>query len=125
MIDAPYPVPAGWLHDHGWEIDLDKVRALADAKPQTFLCGGAENESDVWHLFDRAVCLILDGAATTERLASRSSNAFGKHPDELASVLRWNQIVTAKYRALGVPLVDANRPLDVVVRDVLAVGAGT
>lgn len=105
--DPPYPVPAGWLDDYGWEIDVERVRAVAGTRIQTFLCGGAENESDVWDLFDRAVRLVLDDAATEARLASRSSNAFGKHPEELAAVLQWNRIVVDKYRRLGVPVVDA------------------
>lgn len=121
--DPPHPVPSGWLERFAWEIDVERVRALA-AEPRTksiFLCGSVENELDVWEYFDRVVCLVIDDETTRRRLAGRTTNAFGKNPEELAAVLGWNRVVAAKYRELGASVVDATRPLDVVVRAVIDV----
>jgi hypothetical protein len=54
-------------------------------------------------------------------LATRTTNAFGKQPEELAAALAWNRIAPERYRELGASIVDASRPLDDVVRHVLDV----
>lgn len=121
-VDPPYPVPAGWLRSHSWQFDPVRVRALAaNPEPGTvFVCGHAENEDEVRCHFDRVVCLTVDDTTTVERLASRSTNAFGKHPDELAAVVRLNAGVAARYRRLGASIVDATRPVPEVVAAVTA-----
>jgi hypothetical protein len=62
VADPPYPVPAGWLGRFAWRISRAEVEARAARVPgQTaFLCGSAENEADVWDLFDLVVCLVVD-----------------------------------------------------------------
>lgn len=121
--DPPYPVPPGWLERFGWEIEVDRVRALAgEARAGvTFLCGSVENEADVREHFDRIVCLVVDDETTRRRLADRATNAFGKHPEELAAVLAGNKVVAATYRELGASVVDAARPLEDVVRAVVEI----
>ena len=56
VADPPYPVPAGWLDRFGWRIDRAVVEVLAmRALDETaFLFGSAENEADVWDLFDHS-----------------------------------------------------------------------
>lgn len=126
VLDAPFPVPAGWLHDHAWRIDVRRVEELATASAggATFLCGGAEIEVDVWRHFRSVVCLVIDDETLRHRLATRTTNEFGKHPEELAAALTWNRSESRRYRELGASLVDAARPLDEVVDEVLAVTAG-
>lgn len=119
--DPPYPVPPGWIERFAWEIDVERVRALAGETRSgvTFLCGSVENEADVREYFDQIVCLVVDDETTRRRLADRATNAFGKHPEELAAVLGWNEGVAARYRELGAAVVDATRPLEDVVRTVV------
>jgi len=121
VADPPDPVPAGRLDRYAWRIDVERVRALATGAPATvtFLCGSVENEHDVWDCFDRVVCLVADDETIIHRLATRTTNAFGKHPEELAATLGWNQVMESRYRAAGAAIVDATRPLADVVDDVL------
>ena len=120
--DSPYPVPSGWLEEYAWRISTARVQDLASSSRAgvTFLCGGVENEDEVRQYFDVVVCLVVDDAAIVARLAERTTNAFGKHPEELAAVLAWNPSEADRYQKLGASIVDATRPLGEVVSDVLA-----
>ncbi len=84
-----------------------------------FLCGSVENEGEVWDLFESVVCLVLDEAALRERLATRTTNEFGKQPVELAAVLRWNPTMEANYRDRGSLIVNTDQPLSTVVDEIL------
>jgi len=126
-IDSPpKPVPPGWLTTNTWRIDPGRVAALAARAAETtaFLCGSVENEDEVWSLFDRVVCLVADDQTLKHRLAARTSNSFGKHPEELAAVMKWNPGLEATYRGYGATIVRADLPLSAVVRQVLNVADG-
>lgn len=99
VVDPPDPVPQGWLDRYGWRIDRTKVRALATRARDTtaFLCGSVENEIDVWELFDLVVCVVVDNETLRHRLATRTSNSFGKHPEELAAALDHNGRAESHY----------------------------
>jgi shikimate kinase len=110
-----------WFRDHRWILMRGRVEELTGAaRTQTaFLCGCVQNDEELWDLFDLKICLILDDTTIRERLAQRSENPFGKTPDELETILRFNSPLVAKYTALGATLIDSSRPLEEVVRDVL------
>ena len=120
--DPPYPVPPGWLDEYAWRISTKRVQELASSSGAdvTFLCGRVENEDEVRQYFAIMVCLVADDETIVGRRGQRTTNAFGKHPEELAAVLAWNRTEADRYRKLGASIVDATRPLAEVVRDVLA-----
>ncbi|MGQ0430777.1 MAG: AAA family ATPase [Microthrixaceae bacterium] len=122
IVDPPHPTPVGWMITHSWQIRSSLVHAIADADVDdtTFLFGAVENESEVWDRFTHVGCLIVDDDTLRHRLTTRTTNSFGKHPAELDQIVGWNRDVEAKYRALGASIIDATRPLDDVVADVLA-----
>jgi adenylate kinase family enzyme len=110
-----------WFRDHRWTLMRSRVEELAGASRTrtAFLCGLVQNDEELWDLFEVKICLILDDATILERLVQRSGNPFGKAPAELDVVLRFNGPLIAKYTALGATLIDASRPLEEVVQDVL------
>jgi broad-specificity NMP kinase len=116
VADPPDPVPQGWLDRFGWRISRARVEALAveAGERDAFLCGCVENEAEVWDLFDLVVCLVIDDETMRERLRTRTSNSFGKHPEELAASLEHNAHLEATYRARGALIVDGTRPLEEV-----------
>jgi hypothetical protein len=125
VAEPPYPVPAGWLERFAWRISRAKVEALAArAHDKTaFLCGSAENEVDVRDLFDLVVCLVVDNDTLRDRLQTRTTNAFGKHPEELAAALGSNDSVESTYRRLGATIIDGRRPVAEVANAILAAAA--
>jgi dephospho-CoA kinase len=122
VADPPYPAPAGWLDRFGWRISRAEVEALAARTHDTtvFLCGSAENEVDVRDLFDVVVCLVVDNETLRDRLLTRTTNAFGRHPEELAAALDHNDRAEAGYRRLGATIVDGRRPPAEVADAILA-----
>ena len=120
-------MPAGWLERFAWRISRTEVEVLAArVRGKTaFLCGSAENEADVWDLFDLVVCLVVDNETLQDRLLIRTTNAFGKHPEELSAALGSNDGVEPTYRRLGATIIDGRRPPSEVVSAILAAAAKT
>ncbi|GHF92796.1 MULTISPECIES: hypothetical protein [Amycolatopsis] len=98
-------------------IDRAKVEALAAraAGGIAFFCGCPENHEDVRDLFDLVICLVIDEDTLRNRLRTRTSNSFGKHPEELAAALADNA-----YRHPGATIIDGTRPLPEVADTILA-----
>src|SRR5579875_955421 len=87
----------------GWTMNRAKVETLAAEMRDrlAFLCGYVENEPEVRDLFDLIVCLAVDYATLRRRLLSRTTNAFGHRPEELAAALNLNICIRSMYRRLG------------------------
>ncbi|MGN9816376.1 hypothetical protein ACTMUQ_13680 [Streptomyces sp. SD11] len=121
VVDPPDPVPEGWLDRYGWVIVRDRVEALVEESRSrvAFLCGSAENEADVRALFDLTVCLVIDDNTLRNRLATRTTNTFGRHPEELAAALKWNPLLQSLHESRGATVIDASRPLPEVVDGVI------
>lgn len=118
---APSVKPESWLDEWGWCVVREKVVALeqrASAGP-VFLCGTTSNDADVWDLFSRVVYLAIDEQTLRDRIASRTSNDFGKAPHELAAILGWHRVNEDDHRRFGAVVVDGTLPLDDVVDRVL------
>lgn len=114
--NAPDPVPPGWLHKYGWTIDRAKVERLAAASHNsvTFLCATVENEVEVADLFDLVVCLAIDDVTLRHRLLTRTTNSFGRNPEELAAALEHNAQSERAYRRHGAAIVHAGQPVTTV-----------
>jgi hypothetical protein len=127
VTDPPYPAPPGWLDRFGWRISRARVEALAARThgKNAFLCGSAENEEDVRDLFDLVICLVVDSQTLRHRLQTRTSNAFGKHPEELAAALDCNDGNEQAYRRLGATIIDGTLPPAEVADAILAAAART
>ncbi|MFI1510580.1 hypothetical protein [Streptomyces sp. NPDC020597] len=121
VMDLPHPVPEGWLDRYGWVIVRERVETLVEESRFriAFLCGSAENEAEVRDLFDVIVCLVIKEDTLRHRLATRTTNAFGRHPEELAAALEWNPRMRAIYEGLGATIIDASEPLTEVVDSVI------
>lgn len=52
---------------------------------------------------------MVDDDTVRHRLATRTTNSFGKHPDQLEAALGWNRAIERIYRDLGAHIIDATR----------------
>ncbi len=81
-------------HDYkNWLWDEDKFNAAlqnADADI-VFVCGGAMNKPDFMHHFEKTFTLHINDEVLKHRLATRTTNDYGKKPEELAVQLKFNQ----------------------------------
>lgn len=64
------------------------------------------------NVFDIVVCLAVDNDTLRHRLQTRTTNPFGRHPEELAAALGWNPKMEPAYRQIGATIVDGTRPPD-------------
>lgn len=131
--ERPYPVdsktldPHEWYADHDWVLDVNKIAELkkyADRDATlVFLCGVAAGDAEAWEYFDVVCALVIDEATIRARIDLRD-DSFGKRPHELDQVLAWNVGYADTYQGFGAVLVDATKPLPVVVDAVIAAAGG-
>ncbi|MBI1856720.1 AAA family ATPase [Candidatus Saccharibacteria bacterium] len=107
---------------HNWIWDLNKVKSLAKSSEDTtiFVCGGAMNQDRVRGVFDKRFTLVVDDDTMRHRLMTRTNNDFGKHPDDLARQLEWNKGATEYATSIGAIVIDATKPIEQVVDNILA-----
>jgi len=79
----------------------------------------------VWDLFDLVVCVVVDNETVRDRLLTRTTNSFGKHPEELAAALEQNAGLESTYRRLGATIIDGRRPPAEVADAILAAASCT
>ncbi|MEK6963913.1 MAG: AAA family ATPase [Nanoarchaeota archaeon] len=105
-----------------WIWDRNKVNC-AIGKPldhDVFVCGGSMNQDEFRPYFKKVFCLYVDDETLKNRLLSRTNNDFGKHPEDLARQLEWNQGTVKYAKEKGSILIDATKPLGRVVDEVLS-----
>jgi hypothetical protein len=84
-----------------------------------FISGCAPTRGKFYPQFDHIVLLTTPAAVIVERLANRTTNPYGEHPDEVARTLYLQQTVEALLRRGAGLEVDTTAPLDQVVATVL------
>jgi shikimate kinase len=117
--------PPGWLDVYGWQVVPSRVEAIAPRATGrlAFLCGSIENDKDVWRLFSKVIYLTVDEDTLHHRLETRTSNDFGRYPEELAAILKWHKVGADLYRSLGASIVDTTRPFGDVVDEVINIAS--
>ena len=69
--------------------------------------------------FDHIVLLSVTAEVIVERLATRTTNSYGKRSEEVARVLGLVQTIEPRLRSVAGHEVDTSAPLDHVVAKVL------
>jgi hypothetical protein len=112
-----------WYKTHEWVLSAERIGVLSQQAARlggpVFLCGTADGDATVWHLFEKVLALVADAPTLKRRIAART-NEFGKAPEELAAILRWHVGYEAAYRRFGAVIIHAAHPLDQVVDEILA-----
>jgi shikimate kinase len=104
-----------------WVWREDRIQDLLSTEDAAvlFISGCAENMVKFYAQFDHIVLLTAPAAVIVERLATRTTNAYGKHPDELARVLGLLQTIEPRLRRVAGHEVDTSVPLNQVVAKVI------
>lgn len=110
-----------WFQAHQWRVQRERVEQLKqDSKTKPiFLCGTASNEEDLWDLFDQVFILHIDEETLKHRILSRTDNDFGKNEHELQEILVRHKESSRKLSLPKVVVIDATKPLEVVVQEIL------
>ena len=120
-----YAEPADELHRGEWLWVEERITRLLDADdgPSLFVEGLVSNQSTFYDRFDAVVLLSAPADVILDRIARRTTNNYGKTPVERAMILDDLARVEPLLRASCTHELDASRPLDEVVADLIAIAS--
>lgn len=104
-----------WVEDRMTEL----LRPEEDGT--LFVQGCVRNQGKFYDRFDAVVLLSAPVEVILERIESRTTNDFGKTPEERARILDDLAKVEPLLRAGCTHELDASRPLEAVVADLIAI----
>lgn len=116
-----WEAPPAQADGPGWKWREDRIRDLLDADngEVLFVSACVENQGKFYPRFDHIVLLSAPEHVTIERLATRTTNPYGKRPEEIEQVLKFKRTVEPKLRNAATAEIDTAIPLDEVVARVL------
>jgi shikimate kinase len=123
LAERPQYMSKEWHSHHLWQIDVDKVKAIAtNAKDRTIvLCGIARNIDQVLKFCNKVIWLKMDSETIRKRVSSPSrTNHWGSEPYQLEFTISRNQKLEKYFVEHGAILIDATKPLNIVLGDVLS-----
>lgn len=88
------------------------------------MSGTVSNQGRFYPRFDAVVLLSAPAEILLERIASRRTDPYGKAPAERELILEHLATVEPLLRATCTHEIDASRPLEDVVADLVVIGAG-
>ena len=119
------PEPSDELHRGEWLWVEEKIAALLDSDDgrSLFVQGCVRNQSKFYDRFDAVVLLSAPADVLLDRIARRTTNDYGKTPLERAMVLADLAEIEPLLRQGCTHELDASRPLDEVVDDLIAIAS--
>jgi dephospho-CoA kinase len=116
----------GWkrLHDGEWVWREDRIAELlaAGGERTLYVSGCVPNQGRFYDRFDAVVLLSAPANVILSRIATRTTNDFGKAWGERARILADLESTEPLLRATCTHEIDATRPVDDVVEALIAVG---
>lgn len=111
----------GVWQSRDWVWRADRVARLlaSDDTPQIFIGGSAPNQGKFYPQLEHVILLSAPAEVLAERLRTRTTNAYGKRPEQLARVLAQIESVEPLLRRGVCFEVDASAPLEHVTASIL------
>ncbi len=118
-----YVEPIDVLHRGEFLWVEERMTGLLDSddRRSLFVGGGARNQSKFYDSFDAIVLLSAPADVMLDRVAGRTTNDYGKTALERAEILADLAEVEPLLRQSCTHELDASRPLDEVVADLIAI----
>ena len=113
------------LHGGEWLWVEERMTELLDSDDgrSLFVQGCVRNQSKFYDRFNAVVLLSAPGDVILERIARRTTNHYGKAPLERGMILADLVEVEPLLREACTHELDASRPLDAVVADLIAIAS--
>src|SRR6476661_2479243 len=112
-----HPDTGRHIHDDALWDEQKVLSELERPEPDVlFVCGSSGNRDRFQPYFTKIINLRIDDDTMRRRLRERTNNDFGKQPEEVELMLGRNR---SGERPAGAIDVDATKPLDQVVDEVL------
>ena len=118
-----FVAPSGELHRGEWLWVEERISRLlgSDDGRSLFVQGCVMNQARFYDRFDAVVLLSAPADVILDRIARRTTNDYGKSPLERAMILDDVATVEPLLRADCTHELDAGRPLDEVVADLITI----
>ena len=123
LVAVPEDELTGLESGQDWVWNEARIDALlaADDADFLFLSGCSPNQGKFYPRFDHVILLSASVDVIVERLTTRTTNPYGKRPEEVARTLQLKQTVEPLLRRGAGHEIDTSAPLDQVVATVLAI----
>lgn len=120
-----YPSPSDAAHQGEWLWVEEKIVDLlgSDDGPSLFVQGCVRNQGKFYDRFDAVVLLSAPADVILRRVEQRTTNPYGKTAVERAMILADLAEVEPLLRSGCTHELDASRPLDDVVSDLIAIAS--
>jgi len=121
LVHVPEETLTGLGSGTDWVWREDRIRDLLSGHDvgTLFVSGSSPNQGKFYAQFDHVVLLVAPPGLIADRLATRTTNDFGKNPEQLARALRIQQEVEPMLRRSADLELDTTAPLDDVVAAIL------
>lgn len=126
-VDTDEPGWSTWSDaDEAYIWNEDRIEELLDREPNSrlYVSGTVSNQSRFYPSFDAVVLLSAPADVLLERIEKRTANDYGKRSQERELILEHLAMVEPLLRATCTHEIDASRPIEEVVSQLLAIGAG-
>ena len=101
--------------DWVWREDVIASLLARHTVGHLFVAGCKTNQGKFYRQFDHIALLSAPADVLLARIATRTTNPYGKHPDEQALILRYLAEIEPRLRATATTEIDASAPLSEVV----------
>ncbi|MDQ3068082.1 MAG: AAA family ATPase [Actinomycetota bacterium] len=129
VVDTDSPEWSEWVPpadgaEGEWLWREDRIADLLASKDERtlFVSGTHSNQGKFYDRFDAVVLLSAPAEVILDRIESRTTNDWGQGPGERELILSHVGWVEPLLRATCTHELDASRPLDDVVADLIAIG---
>ncbi len=102
-----------------WREDRAQELLSKEDREVLFVSGCAVNQGRFYSRFEHIVLLSAPPSVLVERLATRTTNPYGKRPEEVEEVLRNQQVVEPLLRRRATLEIDTSAPIDEVLSALL------
>lgn len=129
IVDTDSPLWSEWIpavgeESGGWYWREEQISQLLTpkAEPTLYVSGTHSNQGKFYAHFDAVVLLSAPLPVILERVDSRITNGYGKATEERDLIIFHHRTVEPLLRATCTHEVDASRPLQEVVDELVAIG---
>ena len=123
-VDTDTDAWSTWVETDGepdWVWREDRIQHLLSTAegPVLFVSGCKSNQGTFYAQFDHIILLSAPVQVLVQRLATRTTNPYGKHPDDLARILEHVRWVEPLLRRTACCEVDTSAPIEQVLDTIL------
>ena len=127
VVDTDEAPWSEWSEADGgyvWREDLVAELLAGDDGPTLYVSGTVSNQGRFYDRFDAVVLLSAPAEVLLQRIASRTTNDYGKSDRERELILQHVAEVEPLLRATCTHEIDATQPVSAVVAQLIDIGRG-